>query len=83
MPVLGAVVDEEKQPRGRHALDEAVQERLGLAVDPVEVLEEDEQGLDLALANQQALDRIERLLSALGRIESIPRGIARRDRQEP
>ena len=49
----------------------------------MQVLEEDDQRLALALANQQALDHIERLLSALGRIESIPRGVARRDREQP
>src|SRR4030095_13171920 len=75
MPVLGAVIDEQKQTRGWHTLDEAVQERMSLTTDPLKVLEENEQGLDVALANQQALDRIKGLLSALGWIESIPRGI--------
>jgi len=49
----------------------------------VKILEKDKQRLDLALANQQALDRIKRLLSALGRIEAIPRGIASGDREQP
>ena len=72
MLVLGAVVDEEEQARGRQAFDEAVEQRLGLGVDPVQVLEEDEQGLDLALPEQQPLDAVERALAALRRIEALP-----------
>ena len=73
--VLGAVVDEEQQPRRRQAVDQAVEQRLGLGVDPVEVLEDHEQRLDLALAQQQALDGVERPLAALGRVEGLPRGV--------
>ena len=54
--VLGPVVDEEQQPGGRQALHQAVEQRLGLGVDPVEILEDQQQRLDLALAEQQALD---------------------------
>ena len=53
--VLGPVVDEEQDAGGRQALDEAVEQRLGLGVDPVEILEEEEQRLDLALPEQQPL----------------------------
>jgi hypothetical protein len=38
----------------------------------VQVLEEDEQGLDLALPEQQPLDAVERALAALRRIETLP-----------
>jgi hypothetical protein len=48
--VLGPVVDEEQEPRRRQAFDEAVQQRLGLGVDPVEVLEDHHERLDLSLA---------------------------------
>ena len=54
--VLRPVVDEEEKSCGRQALDQAVQERLGLGVDPVEVLEDHEERLHLALAQQEALD---------------------------
>ncbi len=40
MPVFRPVVHREQDARARQALDEAVQERLCLAVDPVQVLEE-------------------------------------------
>ena len=56
---------------GGQALDEAVEQGLGLAVDPVQILEDDDQRLDLALAQQQALGRVERLLAPLERIELI------------
>jgi hypothetical protein len=48
--VLGAVVDEEHEARGGQALDEAVEQALGLAIDPVQVLEDHRQRLDFALA---------------------------------
>jgi hypothetical protein len=50
--VLGPVVDEEEEPRRRQALDEAVQQGLSLGVDPVEVLEDHQERLDLGLAQQ-------------------------------
>ena len=48
--VLGAVVDQEHEARRGHALDEAIEQGLGLAVDPVQILEDHHQRLDLALA---------------------------------
>ena len=70
--VLGAVVDQEQEAGGAQALHEAVEQGLGLAVDPVQVLEDHEQRLHLALAQQQALDRVERALAALGRVQVLP-----------
>src|SRR4030095_14611910 len=51
--VLRPVVDEEQEPRRRQALDETVQQRLGRGVDPVEILEDDQERLDLGLAQEQ------------------------------
>jgi hypothetical protein len=70
--VLGAVVDEEQEARRRQGLDETVEQALGLAVDPVQVLEDHNQGLDLALPQQQTLDRVKGLLAPLVWIESMP-----------
>ena len=53
--VLGPVVDEEQEAGGRQALDQAVEQRLGLGVDPVEVLEDDQERLDLALPQEEPL----------------------------
>jgi hypothetical protein len=49
VPVFRPVI-EEQQPGRRQALDQAVEHRLRLGVDPVEVLEHDQQWLDLALS---------------------------------
>ena len=40
MLVLGAIVDQQEDPSGRQALDQAVQQRLRLGIDPVQVLED-------------------------------------------
>ena len=45
MPVLRPVVGEEKKSCGREALDQAVQDRLRFGIDPVEILEDHEEGL--------------------------------------
>ena len=72
VPVLGAVVDEEQEAGRRQALDQAVESGLGLGVDPVEVLEDDEERLDLALPQEQPLERVEGPLPALRRVERLP-----------
>ena len=66
MLVLRPVVDQQEHPGGGQALDQAVEERLRLGVDPVEVLEDHEQRLPLALSQQEALDGVEGALAALG-----------------
>jgi hypothetical protein len=43
--VLGTVVHEKEHPRGRHAGDETVQHFLGLGIDPVQILDDQTQGL--------------------------------------
>ena len=49
--------------------------RLGLGVDPMEILDHHQQRLDQGLAQEQPLDRVEYLLSAPGWIETLPLGI--------
>ena len=73
--VFGAVVDEEEDPRCRKALDETVQQGLGLGIDPVQILEHEEQGLPLRLAEQEPLDRLERPLPPLRWVERLPRAV--------
>ena len=62
-----AVVHEQEQPGGTEALDQAVQQRLGLAVDPVEVLEDQHERLLARLPEKQALHAVERLPPPLRR----------------
>ena len=61
---------------------EAVEQRLGLGVDPVEILEDHQERLDLAFPEEQSLDRLERPLPALGRVEGVPRGVVDGDIQQ-
>ena len=70
--ILRPVVHEQQQPGGRQALDEPIEQRLGLGVDPVEVLEDDQQRLHLALPQQEPLHGVEGAPAALGRIEGRP-----------
>ena len=82
MLVLRPVVDQEKKSCGRQAFDQAVQERLRFGIDPVQILEDHEQGLHLALAEQEALDGVEGPPAALRRIEALPLGILDGDVEE-
>ena len=80
--ILRPVVHEEQEPRRRQALGERVEQRLGLGVDPVEVLEDHQQRLDLTLAYQQLLQRLERSLATLSGIQPVPGGVSGRDIEE-
>ena len=75
--VLGAVVDEQEHAGGGQALDQAVEHGLGLGIDPVQVLEDQQQRLHLTLAQQQPLDGVEGALAALRRIEACQPGCPR------
>ena len=70
--ILGAVVDQQEHVGGGQALHQAIEERLGLGVDPVEVLEDQQEGLHLALPQQQAFEGVQGALAALRRIEGLP-----------
>jgi hypothetical protein len=48
--VLGAIGHEEQDTGGRERVDQAVEPRLGLGVDPVQVLEDEEERLARALS---------------------------------
>src|SRR5262249_39307111 len=61
--VLRPVVDEHQHRRCRYALDELLQHILRLAVDPVQVLEDHDEWLYVALGEQQALHCVEGALS--------------------
>jgi hypothetical protein len=70
--VLGPIIDDEGDAGEGQALHEAVEEGLRLAVHPLEILEGKEHGLDLALAQEKRLDRVERALSPLRGVEALP-----------
>jgi hypothetical protein len=75
--VLGTVAYEQQEARRSQALDEAVEQRLSLAVDPVEVLEDHEEGLLSGFPQQQPLHGVERALATCSRVERLPRGVVR------
>jgi hypothetical protein len=82
VPMLGTVADEQEHRRRRHALDQGVEKGLSLRVAPMEVLEDQQQRLNLALAKQEPLEGLERMPAALGRIEPRPLGILDGDVEE-
>jgi len=53
--ILGTVGDEEEQAGSGEPFDQAIQQSLRLAVDPVEVLSNQKDRLDLAFPNQQGV----------------------------
>ncbi len=81
--VLRAIVDEHEDARRRQPLHEGVHQGLRLGIDPVQVLEDDDDGLGLALAEEEPLDAVEDLPAALGRVEVLPVGIVGGDVEEP
>jgi hypothetical protein len=80
--VLGAVVDEQQHAGGRQALHQGVQACLRLGMDPVQVLKDQQQGLRLTFPQQQAFQRLQGALAALGGVEGLPRCIVNRDVQK-
>jgi hypothetical protein len=75
VPVLGAVVDQQQQAGCGQALDEAVEQGLGLGIDPMQVFKDQQQGLPLALAQQHALERLKRALLRCGG-SSVRKGLS-------
>ena len=69
MLVLGAIVHREQGGGGGQALHEGVEEDLGLRVDPVQVLEDEEQGLIAAFAEEHEANGLRRQRAAPSQIE--------------
>ena len=78
VPVLRAVVDEEQEPGRRQALDQPVEHRLRLGVDPVEVLEHDQERLDLALPQEEPPQGVDGPLPPRGRVQRLPPAVLHR-----
>jgi hypothetical protein len=76
--ILAPVRDEQQQARAGQALDQTVQQCLGLAVDPMQVLDEQEQGALARFPQQQPFHGVERALAPLRRLERLPRGVVLR-----
>jgi hypothetical protein len=72
MLVLGPVVDQQEQSRAGNALDQAVEKRLRLSIDPVQVFEHRDDRLRLTLAQEQSLEAVERKVATLRLVQSSP-----------
>jgi hypothetical protein len=82
MAVLRPVVDEQQHAGRRQALDQRVEQPLGLRIQPVEVLKHNTQGLDLAFAQQHPSEAVDRPAAALARIQNVPGNVVTRELQE-
>ena len=68
--IFGTVGDKQEHTGGGEPFDQAIQQSLSLAVDPVQVLGDQKDGLDLAFPDQQAFDGVQELLATLRGIEA-------------
>ena len=75
--ILGAVVDQQQHPRGRQALDQLIEHGLRLGVDPVQVFEDQQQGLHLTFAQQDALQRLQGAAAPLQGVQGQERTVGR------
>ena len=63
VPILWPIVDQQQDAGIGEAVSEKVEQRLGLRIDPVQVLEDYNQRLVQAFSKEDALDRVERALT--------------------
>jgi len=75
MLILRAKVHQEEHMRVRKTLHEAIEECLALAIDPMEILEDQEEGLLSRFPQQQPLHRVVRELATVAGLETVPSGI--------
>jgi hypothetical protein len=80
--VVGAIRDEQEEPRRGHAVDELIQEGLGLRVDPVQVFTDQHDRLLLAFPQHQTFERVKGPLPALRGIEPQEQAVVRQRLQQ-
>ena len=80
--VLGTIAEEKQNTATRDALDQGLEHRLRLGVDPVEILEEHGDRPETTLLEKQQLHRLQRSPLLLGGIEHLPRRIVDRHVEE-
>jgi len=81
--VLGSVGDQQHHPRGRQARHDLVEERLGLGVDPVQILAHQHHRAPRALAHQEGAHSVQRAPASLGGIETRPLRVVARHVEQP
>ena len=68
--VFGTIADEEQHRGGRQALDHALEDGLRLAVEPMEILHHEHEGLGATLAQQQEFHGFQCATATRGRFEA-------------
>src|SRR5215813_636932 len=72
VPVFGAIGDEKEETSSGETAHEGVQEHLCLRVDPLEILEDEEQRVGRAFSKYESFYSVEGALPALLRVEHLP-----------
>src|SRR5262249_5498413 len=80
--VFRTVVNQEQEAGRGQTLDQAVQQGLGLSIDPVQVFADQQQRLHLTFAQQHTLECLERALTPLRWIQTQERAVLRQDIQQ-
>jgi hypothetical protein len=80
--VFRAVVDQQEHAGCGQALDQSLEERLRLRIDPVQVFKDQQQRLHLTFAQQHALERLQHALTPLRRLELLERTVLWEDVQQ-
>src|SRR5262249_7251649 len=70
--VLWPVADEQQNTMTRQAVDQRVEYRLRLGVDPVKIFDDEDDRLDAALLEEQQLHRVQCAPQLLGGVEQQP-----------
>ena len=82
MLILRAVVDQEQEPGGGQALHQQIEHGLRLGVNPVQIFEDQQQGLHLTFAEQDALQGLQGAAAALQGIQGQERTVGRQGFEE-
>jgi hypothetical protein len=77
--VLRPVGDHEEYAAGGDLVDEGVEHGLALRVDPLEILEDDQERLHLAFVAEQPRQGVERALAAPRAVERLPGDVEERE----
>ena len=70
-------VDDQQEAGGRNPVEQAVEEGLRLAVDPLQILEHEHERLALALLQQHEGQRVDHAVVPLSRVERAERVVGR------
>src|SRR5262249_4999642 len=70
--IFRTIADEDEELRRWETHDQSIEERLRLGVDPLKILDDQQDGARVARPEQEAFESVQRSLATLGRIERLP-----------